>query len=400
MYSQSSDPIPGLLRIPREIRLQILSYLLDDGGQSTLQVRTLPMTKTIQELGNTGRETRRTRYKALDGSIHRRCYETTYALHRPELPPIPQNQTASSTSDVLKDPDQTESADQQQQHRRQPFCPGGPARPYTPRMHPAILAACRLLHQEGSYLLYGQHDLDFGTDVAAVVPFMEDRSPLTRHLVRDIAVCKAAPGPCLGVGFGVVGGERHEWARFCRWLEQGGVRAGPVVPLDGADGSGPAAPPAATDAPSTRNRSRQYGGHVRRLRLSVEGSRVESPADTAAASTVFTETATPASSVTALTAPVPVQGETQVEGPSWPARRQPPQTMSLENLSFLVAARHEAVDWINDLVAALPAIEELEVHAKLRSVPNPTTTCSLVFAAFSASIETTLRAYLEAGMGH
>lgn len=80
-------------------------------------------------------------------------------------------------------------------------------------MHVAILSACRLTYHEASEVLYGRHGFDFDAHIEAVVPFLQDRTPYTRALLRTVSVYKRGPMPCLGSA-----SERHEWSYMCRFL--------------------------------------------------------------------------------------------------------------------------------------------------------------------------------------
>lgn len=70
-----------------------------------------------------------------------------------------------------------------------------------------------------------------------------------------------------------------------------------------------------------------------------------------------------------------------------------PQQLSVSDLRFLYATRHESLEWARE-VEQLENLEELTIMASRKYVPRPTNNASLVFAAFSASIETSLIEFL------
>lgn len=156
MDSKSASPF---MDMPAEIRLLIYSYLLDDGGNKTLSVHSLTE-KRFRE------HTRRTRskYRVLEQTLHRRCYETTYAIA-------------------------TEATE----------------------FHTSIMRVNHRIHDETTHLLYGKHIFDFGSSIEAVVPFLMDRTAHSRPLVDQISIYKRGPLPYLE-------SDRYEWAHLCRFL--------------------------------------------------------------------------------------------------------------------------------------------------------------------------------------
>ncbi|KAH8785913.1 hypothetical protein F5883DRAFT_536451 [Diaporthe sp. PMI_573] len=172
MSQQQQSPF---LRMPAEIRLNVYSYLLNDGGNQWLPIRNRPDARYKQwevEVGIQGPVLPRqsTKYHVIERTsmFSRRCFETTYHLA-------------------------CEDAE----------------------FHTTILSVCRLIHKETSHILYGKHWFEFGNHIEAVVPFLQDRSPHTRSLVTGISVYKRGPLPCLDCT-----SDRHEWSYLCRYLTQ------------------------------------------------------------------------------------------------------------------------------------------------------------------------------------
>ncbi|KAI0171966.1 hypothetical protein GGR52DRAFT_448928 [Hypoxylon sp. FL1284] len=158
-----------LMRAPVEVRMMIYEYLFDDGGRRELRIRNGDAGK----LPATARR-RRTRYHVLDRTPHRRCYDTTYRL--------------------AEDDEGTEKVS---------FCA-------------ALMRASRALYEETSYMVYGRHAFDFGSDVEALEPFLTDLLPGSRRLIRAVSLYKRAPGPAFGES------DRSVWRSACRFLQGGG----------------------------------------------------------------------------------------------------------------------------------------------------------------------------------
>ncbi|KAH8892039.1 hypothetical protein GQ53DRAFT_625957, partial [Thozetella sp. PMI_491] len=150
-----------LLSVPTEVRLLIYEYLLDDGGNQWLAIRSRADSEKHKQSCSCRM---RSRYLVLDQTIHRRCYETTYQLATP-----------AAAFDT------------------------------------AIMRTSRRIYAETSYMLYGLHGFDFGGDLAAVVPFLRDRSAHSRQLLRAVALHKQAPVPTREH-------DQREWANLCRYL--------------------------------------------------------------------------------------------------------------------------------------------------------------------------------------
>lgn len=89
------------------------------------------------------------------------------------------------------------------------------------KLHTAILAVCSLLYHEAAGVLYGEHCFDFSHHIEAVVPFLQDRTPYTRSLIKSISVYKRGPFPCWGYL-----SDKSEWAYMCRYLASAGNLCG------------------------------------------------------------------------------------------------------------------------------------------------------------------------------
>ncbi|CEJ83093.1 hypothetical protein VHEMI03121 [[Torrubiella] hemipterigena] len=75
-----------------------------------------------------------------------------------------------------------------------------------------------------------------------------------------------------------------------------------------------------------------------------------------------------------------------------------PQMLNVSDIKLLHATRHECLDWVTGL-GLLRSVEEVEICAELGFMMEPTTSPALIYAALSASIETTLVEYLRVEMG-
>lgn len=71
-----------------------------------------------------------------------------------------------------------------------------------------------------------------------------------------------------------------------------------------------------------------------------------------------------------------------------------PQELSVSDLRLLHATRHECLDWVRGL-AQVKSIEQIEICAEMGFMTAPTTSPSLIFAALSSSIETSLVDFLR-----
>lgn len=147
------------LKVPAEIRLMIYDLLLDDGGNKTLSFRSEP-----PDLYKTRSKHRRTSYFILGPGIQRRACQTTYVL-------------CTSGTDF----------------------------------HTNILAVNHKIHEEASWLLYGQHAFEFASATESVVPFLSDlRAPTRRH-IQALSLTKMPA--VYSRDF-----DRSEWSNVCGFL--------------------------------------------------------------------------------------------------------------------------------------------------------------------------------------
>lgn len=248
------------MRLPVEIRLLIYDYLFDDGGHKILHIRNV---SRFRQTDRGSEKQRRSTYQVMERSFHHICFETTYCLD------------------------------------------GSNA-----RFDTAIMSVNRQVYHETSHLLYGEHAFDFGADLEAVVPFLEDRLPQTRALIREISVQKR---PVHADESG-----KYDWAKMCRYL--GGMDT------------------------------------LCRLRLVVEGGR---PA----------------------------------------AEWDGPRELSPSDLRLLWLVKHHSMEWATNLAEAARGVREVEIVASVGYLAPPKTTAMLLYAAFSASITTSLVEFLRSDLG-
>ncbi|KAL0936100.1 autophagy-related protein 3 [Colletotrichum truncatum] len=71
-----------------------------------------------------------------------------------------------------------------------------------------------------------------------------------------------------------------------------------------------------------------------------------------------------------------------------------PQKLGVSDLRLLSLIKHDSMDWIAEL-QKVQGLEELEIVPHIRYLPQPNTTATLLFAAFSASIDTSLVEFLR-----
>ena len=155
--SDATPPLPPLLCLPVEIRLRIYSFLLPQEEHRKVRINNL----YFQEIGS--KERRRSHHTILIGSFRGCTSRTTYRAV--ELPCI-------ST---------------------------------------AILYVNRRIHDEAAEVLYGALSFDFEKDVEAVVPFLQDLTPVARRSVKCIRIVKRALPYVKEFG-------RLEWAAMCNFL--------------------------------------------------------------------------------------------------------------------------------------------------------------------------------------
>ncbi|KAF4344141.1 vacuolar sorting VPS35 [Fusarium beomiforme] len=152
---------PMLMRIPPEIRMLIYDYLLDNGGTKDISIRN--QSKCEYEARRS--KSRRSTYNIMERTIAKKSYETTYCA----------------------DP-----------HPRR-------------SMHTAIMHINRKIREEASHFLYTKHAFHFGEDLQAVVPFLADKTPRTRDLVREISLYKRSPTNTMEP-------DSQDWTSVCRSL--------------------------------------------------------------------------------------------------------------------------------------------------------------------------------------
>lgn len=75
-----------------------------------------------------------------------------------------------------------------------------------------------------------------------------------------------------------------------------------------------------------------------------------------------------------------------------------PRELSVSDLRLLYSTRHESLDWLREL-AGVKSVREIEIVADVQYMPEPKTTPALIFAAFSASIETSLVDFMKTELG-
>ncbi|KAI5462881.1 hypothetical protein BGZ63DRAFT_412614 [Mariannaea sp. PMI_226] len=152
---------PIFMRIPAEVRMMIYEYLLDTGGSKSIVIRN----KSRWEYQSRHPNSLRSPYHIMERNFAKMSYETTYCADN--------------------DGDRT--------------------------MHTAIMRTNRRIREETSYLLYGGHSFHFGEDIEAVVPFLEDKMPRTRDLVKEISLYKRSPTNSMEP-------DSFDWASMCRFL--------------------------------------------------------------------------------------------------------------------------------------------------------------------------------------
>ncbi|KAJ2967692.1 hypothetical protein NQ176_g9539 [Zarea fungicola] len=72
-----------------------------------------------------------------------------------------------------------------------------------------------------------------------------------------------------------------------------------------------------------------------------------------------------------------------------------PQELSTSDLRLLYATRNECLEWARQLAEARASVDRMEIEASIGPMVQPTTSEALIFAAFSASIETTLLEFMR-----
>jgi hypothetical protein len=176
---------PMLMRVPAEVRMMIYEYLLDNGGSKAIAIRN----KSRWEYQARNTNSLRSPYHIMERSFAKMSYETSYC--------------ADTNCDRS--------------------------------MHTAIMQTNRKIREETSYFLYGGHSFHFGEAIEAVVPFLEDKMPRTRELVKEISLYKRSPTNAIEP-------DSFDWASICRFLSNSNglekltlvIEGGrPRVPWDG-----------------------------------------------------------------------------------------------------------------------------------------------------------------------
>ncbi|OTB06571.1 hypothetical protein M426DRAFT_9703 [Hypoxylon sp. CI-4A] len=152
-----------LMHVPAEVRMMIYAYLFDDGGNKKLHIQNAGAGKLPK-----AENRRRSRYWVVERSFHRRCHHTTYRL-------------------------ETEGIS---------LCA-------------PLMRVNKTIYEETSYLVYGKHTFDFGSNIEAVEPFLSDLTPKSRELIQEIALYKRSSVPLYET-------DRSEWRNVCQFLQKHG----------------------------------------------------------------------------------------------------------------------------------------------------------------------------------
>lgn len=75
-----------------------------------------------------------------------------------------------------------------------------------------------------------------------------------------------------------------------------------------------------------------------------------------------------------------------------------PQDLSVSDIRLLYSTRNECLEWARSL-ATIHSVEDVEIIADSKPMAQPTTSSDLIYAAFSASIETTFVEFLKDDLG-
>ncbi|WQF77503.1 hypothetical protein CDEST_02517 [Colletotrichum destructivum] len=87
-----------------------------------------------------------------------------------------------------------------------------------------------------------------------------------------------------------------------------------------------------------------------------------------------------------------------VEGGRPTATWEGPQKLGVSDLRLLALIKHDSMEWVAEL-RKVGGIEQLEIVPRMRYLAAPGTTATLLFAAFSASIDTALVEFLRTDCG-
>ncbi|GAP82973.1 putative autophagy-related protein 3 [Rosellinia necatrix] len=216
----------------------------------------------------------------------------------------------------------------------------------------ALMRASRAVAAETARAVYADHVFDFGPDVEACRPFLSDLSPATRALVRRVALYKR--GPWLFDSWS----DRCEWRNMCTYLrENANIEHLRLVVQAGR-------PREAWEAERERVWEWEGGG----------GGDDSSNDDG------------------------DEEEEQEKKRGMETGRRGKPRELSGGDVALLVDIRHDALDWVGDLVR-LRSLREVDVRPDFCTVPPPQTSNMFVFLAFSASVDTGFREFLRARLG-
>lgn len=75
-----------------------------------------------------------------------------------------------------------------------------------------------------------------------------------------------------------------------------------------------------------------------------------------------------------------------------------PKTLSMSDIKLLYSTHHECMEWAREL-AAVESLEDVVIKADIRAMPRPETPTTFIYAALSASIETSLIQFLNDELG-
>lgn len=75
-----------------------------------------------------------------------------------------------------------------------------------------------------------------------------------------------------------------------------------------------------------------------------------------------------------------------------------PHELSLSDLRLLYGTRHESLEWVREL-AEVKTVGQVEIVADVQYMAPPKTTTTMIFAALSASIETSLVEFMKKDLG-
>ncbi|KAK9413767.1 hypothetical protein SUNI508_11710 [Seiridium unicorne] len=88
----------------------------------------------------------------------------------------------------------------------------------------------------------------------------------------------------------------------------------------------------------------------------------------------------------------------KVQGGKPKGQWQGAQRLSVSDFEFLASIQHKSLEWV-EYLCQIQGIQEIEVSSDVSLCPLPTSTDTILFAAFSASIEDTFSSYLRMQLG-